>query len=266
LIRTYRFRLRPSRAQHARLRAALEYSRQLYNAALQERIECYRKTGEGRSYFDQCQALTELRQSGSPWAAGMERAPLQAVARAYAAFFRRGGFPRFKGTDWFKSLGWSDKDGWKLENGKFYGKGLGHISVCQHRDLPSPPKAARIKREGRHWYVLLGCEVEAPEAASGDAVGIDLGLSTFAALSDGTLIPNPRRSGRRQAEMRRRQRALERSKKGSARRTKVKAALAAAHMRVRRARRTDQFQIAAKLTRQFSLIAVEDLNVRELYT
>ena len=53
LVRTYRFKLKPTRAQHGRLREALERSRQLYNAALEERIDCYRKTGKGRTYFQQ---------------------------------------------------------------------------------------------------------------------------------------------------------------------------------------------------------------------
>lgn len=75
VVRTFRFKLKPTRAQHNRLGEALEHSRQLYNAALQERIDCYRKTGKGRSFVDQCKALTELRKDGSPWSATMERGP-----------------------------------------------------------------------------------------------------------------------------------------------------------------------------------------------
>jgi transposase len=56
MFRTFRFKLKPTRAQHGHLREALEHSRQLYNAALEERIDCYRKTGKGRSYKDQCRA------------------------------------------------------------------------------------------------------------------------------------------------------------------------------------------------------------------
>lgn len=56
-FRTYRLRLKPTKAQHAALREALEHSRNLYNAALEERIDCYRKTGKGRTFFDQGKAL-----------------------------------------------------------------------------------------------------------------------------------------------------------------------------------------------------------------
>lgn len=265
LIRTYRFKLKPTRAQHIRLREALEHSRQLYNAALEERIDCYRKTGKGMSFFDQSKALAQLRASeGSIYASTMERAPLKALDLAYKAFFNRGGFPRFKGREWFKSIAWTDLGGWKFD-GKFRAKGIGTLRVHQHRPLPSAPKTARVKREGRHWYLYLPCEVEACATNDNElAVGVDLGVSTFIALSDGTLIPGPRHGRKSHRELRRRQRALARCKRGSRRRRDVREKVAAAHLRVRRARRTFHFQTAADLVRRFGLIAVEDLNIKGL--
>jgi putative transposase len=209
--------------------------------------------------------LTELRLNGSIYSASMERAPLRAVDLAYRAFFKRGGFPRFRGRDWFKSLGWSDRCGWKFADRSFRAKGIGRIKVHQHREIPSPPRSARIKREGQHWFLLLSCEVEAAAANdNGKAVGVDLGLSSFIALSDGTLIPNPRRGRGIQAEQRRRSRALMRCKRGSKRRRKARERLAKLQSQAQRARRTHHFQIAASLVRDFSLIAVENLNVKGL--
>lgn len=261
-IRTYRFKLKPSRQQHSVLREALEHSRQLYNAALAERIDCYRKTGKGRSFFEQLGALTEYRRDNNRYSWTMDAAPLKALDLAYKAFFKRGGFPRFKGRDWFKSIGWVKAGGWKFADRRFYGKGIGRIRVHQHRPLPSPPKTARIKREGRHWFLFLTCEIECAANDNAEAIGIDLGLSSFAALSDGTLIPNPRHARRAHKELKRRQRALARCKKGSNRRRKARDRVAAAHLKVRRARRTYHFQTAASLTRSFGMIAVEDLNVK----
>ncbi len=264
VFRTFRFKLKPTRAQHNRLREALEHSRQLYNAALEERIDCYRKTGKGRSYYDQCAALTEFRAIRSRYSLSMERAPLKALDAAYKAFFARGGFPRFKGQQWFKSIAWVDQKGWRLD-GRFTAMGIGSIRVHQHRELPNRALTARVKREGRQWYLLLSCEVEcSPVNDNGEAVGLDLGLSTFAALSDGTLVPNPRRGRKGQADLRRHQRALARCKRGSKRRGKARARVVAAHAAMRRARRTHHFQVAADLVRRFGLIAVEDLNVKGL--
>lgn len=264
LLRAYRFKLKPTRAQHNRLREALEWSRQLYNAALEERIDCYRKTGRTRSYFDQCKGLTVLRSDAVKYAVSMERAPLRALHFAYNSFFSRGGFPRFKGREWFKSIGWVDDLGWRFGQ-DFWAKGIGRIKVHQHRAIPSSPKTARIKREGRHWYLYLVCEIEANAANdNAPAIGLDLGLSSFAALSDGTFIPNPRRGRKAQKELRRRQRALARCKRGSKRRRKARARVAVAHQTVRQARRTFQFQTAADLCRRYSVIAIENLNVKGL--
>jgi putative transposase len=263
MIRTFRFKLKPTRSQHNRLREALEYSRQLYNAALEERIDCYRKTGMGLTYADQCRGLTELRSDGSPYAVKMERAPLRAVDLAMKAFFKRGGYPRFKGREWFKSIAWTDNQGWKFDD-RFYGKGLGIIRVQQHRHLPSKPKTARIKREGRHWFLFMACEVTPASNDNNEAIGLDLGLLSFAALSDGSLINNPRHGRRAHRMLRLRQRALARCKQGSSRRRKVRERLAKAHLVIRRSRRTEHFQMAADLTRRFGIIAIEDLNTRGL--
>ena len=56
--RTFKYRLLPTKKQHSVLFAICESQRQLYNAALQERIDCYKKTGKGRSYFYQCKGVT----------------------------------------------------------------------------------------------------------------------------------------------------------------------------------------------------------------
>ncbi len=265
LIRTYRFKLKPTRAQHDTLRTALEYTRQLYNAALEERIDCYRKTGKGRSYIDQCMGLSELRANGSIYCAVMERGPLYTLDRAYKAFFKRGGFPRFKGREWFKSISWPERGGWHIKNNRFAAKGIGAIRIQMHRQIDGVMKSCRIKRDGRHWYLNIACEVEArPLAGNDNAVGIDLGISSFAALSDGTMIPAPRYARAGHKELRRRARALARCERGSKRRAKVKARLAGHHDYMRRSRRTHHFQTASALVKNYGLIAVENLNVRGL--
>jgi putative transposase len=265
VIRTFRFKLKPTRAQHQYLRDALEHSRQLYNAALEERIDCYRKTGHGRTYFDQTSALTALRndENFSRYAISMQRAPLKAVDFAYKAFFSRGGYPRFKGREWFKSIAWTDQYGWSFMGEAFRAKGIGTIRVHQHRKIPAEAKTARIKRQGRHWYILVGCPVEIPANDNAQsAIGLDLGLSSFAALSDGTLIPAPRHARASHAKQRRLQRALARCKRGSKRRRLARNRLSAHHARIARIRQTDHFQLAANLCRRFGMIAIEKLNIK----
>jgi putative transposase len=270
---TFKTRLLPSRGQHDKLRSALDHTRDLYNAALAERIDCYRKTGKGRSWQNQCKGLTELR-ADPAWAiysAVMQRWPLKQVDLAFAAFFRRSkakegkaGFPRFRGREWFKTFGFTDRSGWRVTGQRLRMKGIGSIRLHLHRPLPSAPIACKVKREGRNWYALLTVEVPCATTRDGPAVGIDVGIATLAALSTGELIANARPARRAQREMRRRQRQLARCKRGSNRRRKVKARLASLHAKIARTRETHLHQVSASLASRFGLIAVEKLNIKGL--
>src|SRR5258708_23179648 len=114
MILTYRYRLLPTKQQHRALEAILESQRQLYNAALEERIDAYRKANVTRTYFDQTKGLTEWRQ-GDPEASALavcvQRGTLKRLDEAYKGFFRRvksggkPGFPPFRGRGRFRSLG-----------------------------------------------------------------------------------------------------------------------------------------------------------------
>ena len=270
---TYKTRLLPSRGQHDKMRAALDHTRDLYNAALAERIDCYRKTGKGRSWPDQCKGLTELR-AESAWTiypVSLQRWPLKQLDLAFAAFFRRvksrngrPGFPRFRGREWFKTFGFSDRLGWAVKGSRLRMKGIGSVRLHLHRPLPSKPVACKVKREGQNWYALLTVEIPCVAEHRGPAVGIDVGITTLAALSTGELIANSRPSRLAQAEIRRRQRALARCKRGSNRRRKIKARLADQHAKIARSRETYLHQITASIAARFSLIAVEKLNLKGL--
>lgn len=272
-ILTYKTRLLPSRGQHDKLRAALDHTRELYNSALAERIDCYRKTGKSRSWQDQFKGLTELR-TDPAWTifpVALQRWPLKQVDLAFAAFFRRvkghdgkAGFPRFKGRDWFKTFGFSDRSGWAVNGSRLRMKGIGSIRLHLHRALPSKPIACKVKREGRNWYALLTVEVPCATEHHGPAVGIDVGITTLAALSTGELIANARPSRRVEREMRRRQRQLARCKRGSKRRRKVKAHVTQLHAKIARTRDTHLHQVTASLASRFGMIAVEKLNIKGL--
>src|SRR5476649_447122 len=92
VILTYRYRLLPTKQQHRALEAILESQRQLYNAALEERIDAYRKAHVTRTYFDQSKALTEWRHEdpeASALPVALQRATLKRLDEAYKGFFRR---------------------------------------------------------------------------------------------------------------------------------------------------------------------------------
>jgi putative transposase len=277
MILTYRYRLLPTKPQHRALEAILEGQRQLYNAALEERIGAYRKAGVTRTYVDQCKALTEWRQS-DPEAASvplcLQRWTLKQLEEAYRGFFRRlkagaaPGFPRFRGKGRFDSFGFREFSGIRLENGRLRFKGVaGGLRVHLHRPLP---EGARIRscvfrRDLKGWMVGFAIDVPAasPRLAL-RAVGVDLGISIFAALSDGGFIPSLKAARRAERRLRKANRALARTARASRGRRKARMALARRHAKVARARLDYLHQAGARLVRDYDVIVVEKLNVKGL--
>src|ERR1700682_4613041 len=147
MILTYRYRLLPTKQQHRALEAILESQRQLYNAALEERIDAYRKANVTRTYFDQTKALTEWRHDDTEAAAlpaNLQRATLKRLDEAYKGFFRRvksgakAGFPRFRGKGWFDSFGFREFVGITFKDARLRFQSLpGSLRVHWHRELPA---------------------------------------------------------------------------------------------------------------------------------
>jgi putative transposase len=277
MILTYCYRLLPTKRQHRALDAMLEGQRQLYNAALEERIDAYRKAGITRTYFDQCKALTEWRQSDPEAAAlprAMQRWTLKQVEQAYRGFFRRvrtgtkPGFPRFRGAGRFDSFGFRDFSGIRFEACRVRFKGLpGGLRVHLHRPLPDGARfrSCVFRRDVKGWKVGFAIEVaEAPLRRDDPIVGVDLGISNFAALSDGGRIPSLLAARRDERRSRIAQRALARKVRGSRNRRKARVELRRLHAATRRARANHLHQASARLVRDYGVIVVERLSIQGL--
>lgn len=273
---TFKYRLLPSRRQHEALQRILNDQRELYNAALQERIDCYQKTGDGVSYYDQMKSLTAIRRECDGWnnyPVKLQRGTLKRLDEAFQGFFRRvkrgddPGFPRFKGKQWFTSFQFTEWEASPIENGRIRFKGMpGGLRMHMHRPLPSDDILSAIfKLDAKGWHVCLAVRVPVERGQGTQRkVGIDVGISSFAALSTGETIPNPRHARMAEKKMRVLHRALSRCKRGSKRRRKVKARLARHHDKIRNSRSTYLHQVSARLVRDFDLIAIEKLNIKGL--
>lgn len=276
VVKSFKMRLMPSKAQHAALVDILSAQRDLYNAALAERIDCYRKTGRSRSYMDQCKAVTQCRadmpeMSAVP--ANVQRSTLKRLDAAFSGFFSRvksgvkAGFPRFKGRDYFRSFGFAEFSGIRFDGKRFRWSGLpGALRVRVHRALPdAKPIAAAFRRDHKGWTVSLQYRLPAQALApTGRTCGIGVGLSSFATFDDGSQVPAPRISRRVEREMRRRQRALARCKRGSNSRRKARSQVARLHAKIANTRETFLHQLSARIVRENDLIAIEALNVKAL--
>jgi putative transposase len=274
---TCRYRILPSKRQQAALTAICEAQRQLYNAALEERISCYGKTGNGRTFIDQCKALTLCRRDLPEMESlpvNLQRWTLKRLDEAFQGFFRRvkagakAGFPRFRGKGWWESFGFTEFSGVRFDGQRLRFKGMpGGIKVHMHRPLPqdSDVRSCVFRRDGRGWHVCLQVSIEAPAKRKIErAVGIDVGLNAFAFQSDGIAIPAPNIARRAHQKLHRTQRALARCKRGSANRRKAKVRLAKVHRKICNTRRTWLHQQSARIVRNYDLIAVEDLKVANM--
>ena len=274
--RTFKYRVYPNRAQSEALDAQLGEACRLYNSALDERRSAWKMQRTSISYYDQANQLKAIRADGSLDLANFSACQdvLRRVDKTFTAFFgrvRRGekkvGFPRWRSRRQYDSLTFpSYGDGCRLRtNGRLYLQGAGVIKVKLHRPVEGAIKTVSVKREGGKWYALFSCEVEAALLpASDQAVGIDVGLTTFAVLSDGSEIANPRYARKAAAAVRRAQRKVARRKRRSNGRRKAVVLLQKAHAHVAAQRNDFHHKAARALVNRFGLIVVEALNVKGL--
>lgn len=272
-VLTFKYRLLANKRQHRLLTEILESQRQLYNAALESRIDCYRKTGRTLSYIHQCADLTVLRKDKdySSLTLNIQRATIKRLDLAFRAFFRRvkkkqnPGFPRFKGKNWWNSFGFQETDGLTFDGKRLRFKGMsGGIRVHLHRSMPKGKiLSCQFWRNKNGWYVCFKKRISSVALQkTGRIIGLDMGLKSLGVLSNGEVILNPRIAARHERELRIRQRHLARCKKGSNGRKKAREAVAEVHTKIRNARQTYLHQISAKLVRDNDIIAIENLNVK----
>jgi len=282
LIRTYKYRLRPNRKQIETLNALFWQARMLYNAALEQRITVYKEMGKGVGFANQCKVFRDER-NNNPEIYGLLNASsvqqmLRRLDKAFSAFFRRmkagetPGFPRFKGYDRFKSVEYRCGDGCKLrykENAqvRFYIQNVGEVKAVFHRQIPvdADIKHVVVQRVNEKCYACLMLELPDKQITvhrESNAVGIDVGLKSLIATSDGCLLDNPGWLKETLRDLRVAQRKVARRKKGSKRRRKAVKQVANLHEKVSNQRNDYWYKLTRELAESYSHIAVENLVLR----
>ncbi len=273
LNRTYRYRIYPTARLQLALEAQLGFACQLYNAALEQRRYAWRGRHLSVSLYEQFRELTAVRAARmgpAQMSCSAMRDPLRRLDRAFAAFFRRvnagvkPGYPRFRSVRRYDSITWDS--GWGLHHGRLALQGIGQVRVKWHRPLPvsAVVRTVTVRRVAERWYACFSLRVSAsPQvaAAGRPAVGLDLGIHNFATLSTGEQIPGPRAYRAAMRQLRVAQRRVARRRKGSHRRHKARLLLARQHERIRNLRHDHAHKLTRRLVSDFSVIAVEDLNV-----
>ena len=276
-MKAYKYKLKPSRKIIAIFESWLVVLCELYNAALQERRDAYRIGGVSISKSDQEKQLPEIKKE-NPRLAGIHSQVIQEALRrvdlAFQHFFRRvkegqiPGFPRFRPPSRYDSFTYK-QSGFQLDQKakKLSLSKIGSVKVLLSRSIEGIIKTCTIKREADGWYVIFAVEeienkpiVLAPDVT----IGIDVGIKTFAHLSNDDQIPNPQYHRQAESELKTAQRKVSRRKRGGNRRKKAVRLLAKKHQHVARQRRDHHFKEAKKLVEKYRVIKFEDLQIKNL--
>src|SRR5436190_19290026 len=202
MLRSYKFRIYPSKAQNHKLCQTLDLCCELYNAALQERRDAYKLAKISLNYHSQAIQLPEIKESRTELGnihSQILQDTLKRLDKAFDAFFRRvksgekAGYPRFRSRSRYNSFTFP-QSGFAIESGKLKLSKIGKVKIKLHRKIEERVKTCTISQSATgKWFACLSVECEAQALpASKESIGIDLGLKAFAVLSNREAIANPK--------------------------------------------------------------------------
>ena len=277
MLKTYKYRLYPTRKQVDSLTLQLDGHRFLYNAALAQRKELYEKENKSINYSGQAvNLIPKLKKENGNMALcnySSLQQTLRRLDKSFKAFFRRvktgekPGYPRFKAADRFNTINYAKLgDGCQIKDGKLYIQNAGHIKVKWHRSITGDVKTLSVVRRNDKWYVIFSVKFESvPLPKTGKIIGIDMGLISLIRTSDKKHKDGPdkflRKSEKRLIKAAQR---VSRRKKGSTRRKKARVLLAKTHEKIANQRLDSYHKKALKLVKEYDIFAVEKLNIKNM--
>ena len=280
------FKLYPSKGQAAALDRLHYLHRQLYNAALEERIDAWRKARVSISYAGQCKSLTTIRQQDQDFLAvnaQSAQVTLKRLDKAFSAFFRRckagdtPGFPQFKSRNRFPGWGYKHHgDGFRFtpgpnwKHGKLRLSGVGTMEARSDIRTPGRVVCADIMRKCDGWYASIVIECE-PHREHGDLeAGLDWGVETLATLGydldECAEFENDRPYNAEKEALKTEQRALSAALRGkhTSKAEKQRKLMARRWRKVSNRRKDRNHQDTARIIRDHKLIVTEQLAVSNM--
>ena len=274
VLKAYRFRLEPSPAEARGLARVAGCCRFVFNRALALERQRFERGEKHLGYAALCKELTSWRRA--PATAFLAEAPthplqqaLKDLDRAYRNFFEgRAERPRFKKKGRHDAFRYPDPKQFQVDDGHGRVKfpKLGWLRYRRSRAVSGTPKQLTLSREGGHWFVAIQteCELSAPVHPASSAVGVDLGVAKFAALSTGETFA-PVSSLRKHAKkLAGAQRALSRKVKYSRNWRKQKARIERLHTKVARIRHDFLHKTSTTISKTHAMVVLEDLSVRSM--
>ena len=281
LTRAYKTELDPNAAQRQKLVQHAGAARWAFNFGLRRKIEGYKETGKSPSAIDLHKELNLLKKiakeaGGVPWMYESSKAAPQEALRdldtAFKNFFARcakgaakKGFPRFKSRHRdplkFRLTGTV-----KARHNAFFLPSIGWVRLKERGYIPAHAfSQASISERAGHWFVSVIVKTEAPDPVppqDGEFIGVDVGITSLATLSDGTVYENPRALKARERKLAHLQRELARKQKGSKNHAKAKHRVAVQYYKVSCVRKDAISKATSSLIAKAPMaIGIESLNI-----
>lgn len=274
LVKTFKYRLRPSPRQRTKLIQTLELCRWVYNETLATRKNSWELDRKSLSMYDTHKLLTSWKCEHPELRDAYTQVLQDAQARvdlAFKAFFRRvragekPGYPRFRGYGRYTSFTFKQHGFKLLTNGLLLSK-FGLVKIILHRPVEGKIKTLTIQRDTiGNWYACFSCEVEPKSLPFNDqAVGVDVGLETFATLSNGFKVVNPRFFRRDENELAKAQRKLAKAEKGTPEYQRRRKVVQHIHQRIANRRRNFVHKLSRELVNSFGIISFEKLSSKSM--
>lgn len=272
-LQAYKYELRPDGQQERQMRRFAGSCRFVFNQALALQKERYEQGEKKLGYAGLCKLLTEWRNSSeTAWLADAPVHPLQQtlkdLERAYSNFFaKRADFPRFKKKGQSDSFRYPDPKQVKLDqaNSRVFLPKLGWLRYRNSREVLGAVKNITVSQSCGKWFVSIQTEREVEQPLpQGGAVGIDMGITRFATLSDGTCYAPLNSFKRHETALRRAQQSMSRKTKFSNNWKKAKARVQRIHSRIGNARRDYLHNATTTISQNHAMVCIEDLQVRNM--
>ena len=266
----YKYRLKTNATtvrQYVRFAGACRF---VWNKILAINEGRYRAGGPRLSYHDAAKLLTLWKQSEEyGWLTTVHAQVLQQCLKdldcAYANLFQgRAHPPAYRKK--FVSDAFRYPQGFHVAGNQVYLPKIGWVRFWKSRPIDGTIKTVTVSRTGQHWFVAFQVEIDLPEPAhpSTSVIGVDLGIATFAAFSDGMLLPPLNALRAHEPKLVRAQQALSRKAKYSQNWQKQKARITRIYTKIANCRHDFLHQHSTQISKNHAIIVLEDLQVRNM--
>lgn len=274
MVKGFRYRVYPNKEQEKQINQMLGNARFVYNWALDRRIKEYQAEKKNVSAFTLMTELTQLKkQPEYDWLKLSVAQSLQQsivnMDKAFTRFFKqKKGFPKFKskhkGTH---RVGFPQNTKVDFENNKVSVNKIGWLKTKISRTFDGKIKTATIEKTPTDKF-FISITVEMPDVkvkqkpiSKTNAVGIDTGIKTFATLSDGIEIENPKHLKNNIQRLKVLQKRASKKQKKSANRKKANLKVARLHEKIANQRLDFLHKTTTAIAKQYDTVACENLNI-----